>query len=337
MKLLQRIGFGLGFVFLFESSVLALNLNQIGRQPTQNEPASGLTVGMAGGGLAAVDGVHAVEANPAMIAQKKQYRLAGDYFLPAYGRPFYKANLVDAQTNKVAAGVSYLASQESFVSEKTISPLDNDNYQSARYDGRIEKRFTLSLAKNFKTFSLGIQGVHTEGYEKLPGFALPEKSKTTKFGFGFASLLTKQMRLAIAVRGVGSAKGDSLDPPLRQIGLAYLLANSGASLHVDVRQRKRTPQEFLALEQPDFFAVSSEPILSDTELSAIASGVMRFDPSFQMFAGYGVEIGGAARKSAGIGASLESQGWSASYSYLVPYLGEEKITQTISLSFLMKV
>ena len=339
-KLLSWFVAGITSSTLLPSLYANVDLDLVGREPEQLSSNSGISLGMAGGGVAAIDGVNAVELNPSMIAQSKQYRISGDLFWPAYGRTFYKGNVVDSQTNKVAAGLSYVSSQDDFENYNNFDrEKDKDAFLSAKYDGRIKRRVTISLAQSFKYFSLGIQGSHVDGYEPEETAAKPKKARSMSFGIGGAALLTKSLRVAGSISGLGGSKNKDLKPPTRQIGLAWLFAKGDTSLHVDLRQRQRTEQEFQPIDQP--FTISGKTKvpseLGDQENMAIVSGTSQIQNVLRVYAGFAQEIGGINRQSAGAGAAIVNQGWTLAYSYQVPYFGDSEPTQALTLGLDMKI
>jgi hypothetical protein len=323
--------------YVFSILLMTLSLGQISAQdlsidrrlPDDVESHGGHSLGFAQGGMAALDGQEGVRMNPAMLAYRKMYEVGAGYNWTTFGREFFQASIVDSiSSNDFIAGVAYTGFIEKFDAAK----LDD------RRDSLVERRAHLALAKTLQRLAIGAGAQYVEAYDPETF----EKKKGTALQLGVSSLLTPQLRLAVAARNMGNASIADYAPRSYQIGAAYLLAKGDISLNFDLKQRDRVSGETMDLD-PEMSLTETamqnfeeeNNRYSDQEKLAIASGSARIYDSLRLFGGYAKEVSKAQREIIAGGLATVSPKNSFSFAVSKPYADSEKTQQAFNLSFMM--
>ena len=187
------------FKILLAGSIVGLFISQAAlavdenlRVPDEYESTGGHIGGFSNGGVAAVGGVTAVRANPAMLSEDKEYTVSMGYHWPSGGREFYQAGVVDSKTSPVAAGVSYTGFNDEY-------DYSQDSSVEVESDSPIMKRAALAMSQSFGAFSAGLGGGYVEAHplRGTESFVDDEESiKGYTLNFGMAGYLGKQLRWA---------------------------------------------------------------------------------------------------------------------------------------------
>lgn len=302
----------------------ALGVEQELRQiPDEYESTSGHGVALNNAGYAANDSVSAVRANPSLIAQSKQYTIAGGYHWPVAGREYYQAAVVDSKQASIAAGVSYTG----YTDDYAYARLDED---ASRYDSPIVRRGVLALAQPFGALSMGIGATYVEGHQlwstKSP-WEDDDRVKGIGLNFGVAYGLGGGLSLGAAVENTSNRKIKDYAPRTYKAGLAYAL-KPGVVAMADWRQRDRVAEFEGGIVDPD--APSSTDDLEPEQL-AIASLSSQVQEFLRLIASYAQGIGDERRSLAG-GVALTSQNFSLSYTMARPYMSRSTTHQAVTLS-----
>lgn len=244
--------------------------------------------GFANGGSLSSTGYSAVRANPAMLANDKQYTVGGGYHWPVAGREFYQAGIVDSKTSSVAAGVTYTSALDDYQ-----GPWNNDGSVHPG-DSPVKRRVGVALAQNLKNFSLGVSGQFIEAADPTKTFD-PEASRNKGFtiGAGMIGGITTNLKFGFSVENLANKKIAYAAPTIYRAGLAWGAAKD-VTLYLDYRRR----------EAVETFEASA-PTLSIVDSGAPrASGSLNSEQS--VIGGASVRVFDLLRISAGAGASNAS-------------------------------
>lgn len=241
--------------------------------------------GFANGGSLSSTGYSAVRANPAMLANDKQYTVGGGYHWPVAGREYYQAGIVDSKTSSIAAGVTYTSALDDYQ-----GPWNKDGSVHPG-DSPVKRRVGIALAQNLKNFSLGAAGQFIEAADPTKTFD-PDAPKNKGFtiGAGMIGGITTNLRFGISVENLANKKIAYAAPTIYRAGIAWGAAKD-VTVYFDYRRR----------EAVEAFEASA-PTLSIVDNSApSASGSLNSEQS--LIGGASIRVFDLLRVSAGAGAS----------------------------------
>ena len=171
------------------------------------------TLGLAGGGAAALNDQSAVRANPAMLASTTRYQVTGSYQWPTYGRSFYQLGVIDGSNKKMSAGVLYTAYNDDFVDPYKTGLTDTER-KDAIYDSKTTRKISAALATTYSNLALGMSGTQVEGYvQEENSFEYSKKTSLT-IGFGAAALLSKAFRVGASVENLNNQNVIDIAPQI---------------------------------------------------------------------------------------------------------------------------
>lgn len=307
------------------------------------EASGGYTIGLAGGGAAALEDLSAVKANPAMLASSTRYQLHASYFWPSYGRPFYQLGIVDGTSKKVSAGVIYTSYGDDIQDPYKVG-ISEEERLSALYDSKTKKKISLALASTFGKIAAGITGTHIEGslYDITTSSYSEKKSLTV--GFGLAALVTRAFRVGISAENLNNADVENLAPTFKRASMAFLADGGSVSIHGDFVERQRVASEFENASTITDLLSSGVSSDSQTEISnekiersAIISATAAIQNMLRLSVGYAQEVETGNRSQLGAGIAIVSEGYTLGYQVSNPYLSQNQLKQTVSLSVDMKM
>ena len=210
--------------------------------PDELESPGGNSVGLAGGGGAALDDYSAVRINPAMLASSSRYQVAGTYFWPSLGRDFFQVGVVDGTNKSLVAGLSYTAYQDEFIDPYGTS-LTSQQRSSATFDSRTKRKISVGLASTFSKVALGITGSQVEGHILDTNSFEYSEIKAFTLNLGAAALFSKSLRVGLSIENLNNKKVRDMAPTAKRFGVAYLMDGGRVSLHADLVERKRVFSE----------------------------------------------------------------------------------------------
>ena len=126
-------------ILILSCVILSWEKTSFGVVADETESIGAHSLGLAGGGVAALNDQSSVRANPAMLASSKSYRLAGTYYWPSYGRRFYQVGVVDGTNRKISAGLIYTSFPEKFV-DPYASSLSKEEKVDAFYGSKVDQK-----------------------------------------------------------------------------------------------------------------------------------------------------------------------------------------------------
>ncbi len=320
---------GIGLIALVSAGTLLASQPSIpdyARIPDEYEAMGDHSLAFGNAGVAALSGVSAVRANPAMIAIQRQYNMSAGYYWPAYGRNFYQLGVVDAKTSSVAAGLAYTGFSSRYEDElvKNNEP----------YDSPVSRRLSLALANVMGNVAVGIQGTYLNALEKEGEIFDPISSTT--LGFGIAGLLTPSIRFALSGENINNRRVKAYAPTTYRAGVAMLFGNGDFTVEVDARHRERV----LGFEneiQDTYYGLNTQNPeligLAKPEEMAITAFSARVYDLLRLIGSYGVAVGKDDDRSlvAG-GLALVHQTFSISYSLAKPYRSDQTTTANINFN-----
>ena len=266
-------------------AALAADIQAAPKLPEEYLSPGEQATGFANGGSLSSTGYSAVRANPAMLANDKQYTVGGGYHWPVAGREYYQAGIVDSKTSSIAAGVTYTSALDDYQ-----GPWNKDGSVHPG-DSPVKRRVGVGLAQNLKNFSLGASGQFIEAADPTKTFD-PDAPKNKGFtiGAGVIGGITTNLKFGLSVENLANKKIAYAAPTIYRAGLAWGAAKD-VSLYFDYRRR----------EAVETFEASA-PTLSivDTNTPG-ATGSLNSEQS--LIGGASVRVFDLLRLSLGAGAS----------------------------------
>jgi hypothetical protein len=307
------------------------------------EAAGGNSIGLAGGGGAALNDHSSVRVNPAMLASSTRYQVTGTYYWPSYGRDFYQIGVVDGTNKKLTAGVIYTSYGDDFVDPYKVN-LSSEEREAALYDSKTKRKITVGLASTFGKIAIGLAGTQVEGHTKEENsFNFIEKKALT-VGIGAAALMSKSLRFGASVENLNNTQVVDLAPTIKRAGIAFLMDGGRASLHADYIERQRISSEFETdlsvidiLENGVNTRDESEIIDTKVERKAVLSGTVNVQNMLRLSLGYASEIDSGSRSQLAGGVAIVSEGYTLSYQVSNPYLSGNNLNQAVALSIDLKM
>jgi hypothetical protein len=307
------------------------------------EAVGGNSLGLAGGGTAALNDQSAVRANPAMLASTDRYQVAGSYQWPSFGRSFYQLGVIDGSNKELSAGVLYTAYQDDFA-DPYKTGLTKSEKEEALYDSKTVRKISAAVASTFSNLAVGLSGTQVEGFVKEEnGFEFSKKTSLT-MGVGAAALLSKAFRIGASIENLNNKNVADIAPQIIRAGAALLLDGGRISIHGDYVDRQRVSTEFSDdLTATDVFGGQAEQdsigsiTNKDRERKGVISGTVSVQNMVRLSAGYAQEIGTGDRSQLAAGVAIVSQGYTLSYQAGSPYLKAGELNQAVSLSIDLKI
>ena len=282
----------------------------------------------ANGGSLSSTGYSAVRANPAMLANEKQYAFGGGYHWPVAGREYYQAGIVDSKTSTMAAAVNYTSALEDY-----RGPWNKDG--SVRPgESPVRRRIGVGLAQNLKKFSLGAAGQYVEAADPSKAFDDgADRIKGFTFGLGMIGGITSTMRFGLSVENLANKKVAFAAPTIYRGGLAWAAAKD-VMLYLDYRRREAvetfeaTPPSLSIVDTGASGASGS----LDSEQSLLAGASMKVYDLLRLSAGAGgSSSGGQATSTVAGGIALINKSFSLAYAVQRPDLKLAGIHHSVSL------
>lgn len=282
----------------------------------------------ANGGSLSSTGYSAVRANPAMLANEKQYTLGGGYHWPVAGREYYQAGIVDSKTSKMAAGVNYSSALDDYE-----GPWNKDGSVRAG-ESPVRRRIGIGLAQNLKNFSLGAAGQFVEAADPAKSFDDgANRIKGFTFGVGMIAGITTNVRFGLSVENLANKKVAFAAPTIYRGGLAWGAAKD-VMLYLDYRRREAV--ETFEAPPP---ALSIVDLESDTSTGSLSSeqsllggaSVKVFDLLRLSAGAGGSSSGGQATSTVAGGLALVNKSFSFAYAVQRPDLKFAGVHHSVSL------
>lgn len=318
----------LGLVYSGAVSAGTMEFPESIRIPDEYEAVGGHSLGFGNGGTAALTGVSAVRVNPAMISLEKTYVVSAGYHWPTFGRDFYQAGVVDSQTSKIGAGVSYTG-----FSDKLESSLKKNEMG---FDSPVTKRLSVGLAQVAGKVALGISGHFISSLEKSQ--RLIERKKGITLGAGVAGMLTETLRFGLSAENLNNKKMKEYAPLTLRAGLAYMMAGGDVTVQLDLRRRERVSRFETEPDRGYYAQIAFDElqVLEKPEDMVITSFSSRIYDMVRIVGSYGVSMSKKdPRKTLSGGIAIVQKKFSLSYAVTQPQIDDHKVHTNINLNFSM--
>ncbi len=281
-------------LFLLASSAIAIDSDSLS--------TGGLGLGFNNTGAAYQSDISAIQINPALLAQKRQYLVSGSYHWPSSGNEFYQAGVIDSQTSSYAAGLSYMG----FLDDAKAN---------------IKRRVNLGFAQSMGKFSLGIGGQFMDAVGDNG-----KKVQSIALSGGALMEVSQGLKLGLSAENIANKKIKEFAPRTYRAGLSYSMGQS-LSANVDYQSR--------VLTQSERVAGSTE----DKEQMVFGSLAGIWGQYLRVFASYGREINAPEKREAlSGGAGIENNQVSIYYMVAMPDMNKKELKHhAINLSLNVKM
>lgn len=301
--------------------------------PDEYVTTPGLGLALDNSGVAAVNGIEAIQINPALLAIEKQYLVSASYNWPVVGREFYQAGILDSTTSSLAAAATYTG----FIEKLNEDDLQQNFAREDSLDSQAKRRIRLGLAQNMGSVSFGMSGQYLEASElriadaassvaaaeNQTSASIDQPAKIvqlrgTALNIGMAAAITPQIFFGAAAENIANKKIALFAPTIYRAGFSYIFSPQ-ASVNLDYKQRQKLEMELVELENP-----------KKQEQSATGSLVVKVYDVFRLLAGYTKGLN-EDKNSAAAGIALVNQKLSLSYMVRSPDLKKQDQHQAIDL------
>lgn len=315
-------------------AVAAVDPNTVPKLPEEYLSTGEHATAFANGGSLSSTGYSAVRANPAMLANDKQYTVGGGYHWPVAGREYYQAGVVDSKTSSLAAGVNYSSAVDDYQ-----GPWNKDGSVRAG-ESPVKRRVGIGLAQNLKNFSLGASGQFVEAYDPTKTFnEEADRLKGFTFGAGLIGGITTNLRFGLSVENLANKKIAFAAPTIYRAGLAWGAARD-VSVYFDYRRREAV--EAFEAAPPSLSIVDGDAPGATGSLTAeqslLAGASIRIFDLLRVSAGGGASTAGEKPTStlAG-GIALVNKSFTFAYAVQRPDMKQSGVHHTVNLGLEMSM
>ena len=262
----------------------------------------GLGIGFNNTGAAFQDNISAIQINPALLVDKRQYIVSGNYHWPASGNEFFQAGVIDSQTSSVAAAMSYMGY------------LDDE-------DSAVKKRINLGIAQAMGPLAAGISGQFLDA-----STSEDKELRSIALNIGVLATLGHGFKIGGSVENFANEKIKEFAPRTYRVGASYALSQKFIA-NLDYQNRELLKEEIDAISK------------RDKEEMVVASLVGYWRNYLKLFASYGRELRApVVHEALSGGAGIENQNFALYYMIALPDMAvKSEKHHAVNLSFNLKM